>query len=167
MLRLNASTRQHCTASTAAATERDICVRDLEGRTLTMLAIIMLPTMMRAGPTAYGGMEAAQFNFRRQFLHQPLCRTGSHGKQQEHASGLEHVHSGWQSGRATLGLCNSWAVRRPPTEDGVEEQRDDEEAADGEAGDAGAAALADAGSRLDVGGRGGRAEQTCSGAPQT
>jgi hypothetical protein len=38
----------------------DICVHNLEGRTFTMLAIIMLPTVMRAGPTAYGGMEAAQ-----------------------------------------------------------------------------------------------------------
>jgi hypothetical protein len=28
-------------------------------RTFTMLAIIMLPTVMSAGPTAYGGMEAA------------------------------------------------------------------------------------------------------------
>jgi hypothetical protein len=60
VLRLSASTRQRCTVPTAAAAECDICVHSLEGRTLTMLAIIMLPTVMRAGPTAYGGMEAAQ-----------------------------------------------------------------------------------------------------------
>lgn len=30
------------------------------GSTFTMLAIIILPTTMSAGPTAYGGMEAAR-----------------------------------------------------------------------------------------------------------
>ena len=108
-------------------------------RTLTMFPIIMVPTTIRAGPTAYGGMDAAG--------HKETCsgqRSGPPGAavpQPARRHSMQHA----------MGALRSDGVHRYRdeniplhTEDGVEEQADEEEAADGEAGHASAAALPDA-----------------------